>query len=150
MSPDPGATGSSSSGAKPRGASPPEGDRGNQGDQSDGQLHQLTGLFLEGWGWGAGCVGVPVCTPAAQLPAQRGEAGGGEEKECLRGAPCSPLLPGAPEGNGWACNQIGLILFGFTWLLLRAECSAEEWGVKGHPESPEGARRIKSGSKAGW
>lgn len=141
VSPDPGVTGSGSSGAKPRGAS---------GWRAIGNF---TSLRASSWRGGGGSRGVWVSlcvSPATQLPSQREEAGGGQETECLRGAPCSPLLPGAPEGNGWACNQIGLILFGFTWLLLRAECSAEEWGVKGHPESPEGARRIRSGSRAGW
>ena len=156
MSPDPGATGSGSSGAKPRGASGPgvigatgaiKGHRGQSGRWATSPAY---GPLPGGVGVRGGVCGRPCVYPSRPAPSTEGEAGGGKEKECLQGAPMLPPPARAPEGNGWACNQIGLILFGFTWLLLRAECSAEEWGVKGHPESTEGARRIRSGSRAGW
>ena len=90
VSPDLGVRGSGSSGAKPRGAS---------GSRATSLVYPSS------WRGGGGCrcvwVSVSV-SPATQLSSQGEEAGGGEEKECLQGAPCSSLLPRASEGKGWA------------------------------------------------
>lgn len=74
----------------------------------------------------------------------------GRKRSACRGPHAPPSCPGPQKERAGLEIRSGLILFGFTWRLLRAECSVEEWGIKGHPGSPEGARWIRSGSRAGW